>query len=65
MWIFYYIDLKTAPKKICFPWLEIQNKPSLAERETLHKQTKNCLFMAGSQHFSPGNIQFQLVYDRG
>ena len=21
--------------------------------------------MAGSQHFSPGDIQFQLVYDRG
>ena len=29
------------------------------------KQTKNCLFMAGSQHFSPGDNQFQLVYDRG
>ena len=35
------------------------------ERETLLKQTKNCLFMAESQHFSPGDIQFQLVYDRG
>ena len=34
------------------------------ERETLPKQTKNCLFMAGTQHFSPGDIQFQLVYDR-
>ena len=22
------------------------------------KQTKSCLFMTGSQHFSPGNIQF-------
>ena len=21
--------------------------------------------MAGTQHFSPGDIQFQLVYDRG
>ena len=31
MWIFYYIDLKTAPEKIRFPWLESQNKPSLAE----------------------------------
>ena len=31
MWIFYYIDLKTTPEKRLFPWLESQNKPSLAE----------------------------------
>ena len=31
MWIFYYIDLKTAPKKRRFPWLESQIKSSLAE----------------------------------
>ena len=31
----------------------------------LHKQTKNCEFMTGSQHFSPDDSQFQLVYDRG
>ena len=31
MGIFYYIDLKTAPEKRCFPWLESQNKTSLAE----------------------------------
>ena len=29
--IFYYIDLKTAPEKRRFPWLESQNKSSLAE----------------------------------
>ena len=40
-------------------------KLSYVIRETLHKQTKNCPFMAGSQHFSPGDIQSQLVYDRG
>ena len=34
-------------------------------KEMLLKQSKNCLFMAGSQHFSPGDIQFQLIYDRG
>ena len=28
-------------------------------------QTKNCPFMTGNQDFSPGDIQFQLVYDRG
>ena len=32
-------------------------------RETLHKQTKNCVFMTGSQHFSVDDIQFQLFYD--
>ena len=26
-----YTDLKTAPEKIRFPWLDSQNKPSLAE----------------------------------
>ena len=31
----------------------------------LHKQAKNCVFVTGSQHFSPGDIQFQLVYDKG
>ena len=31
MWIFYYIDFKTAPEKRRFLWLESQNKPSLAE----------------------------------
>ena len=31
----------------------------------LHKQAKNYVFMTGSQHFTPGNIQFQPVYDRG
>ena len=72
--LFYWLE--TAPEERCFPRLESQNKPSLAEtwlifgtrssreRETLHK-TKNCLFMAGIQCFSPGDIQFQLVYDRG
>ena len=29
------------------------------------KQTKNCVFMTGSQHFSQDDIQFQLVYGRG
>ena len=31
MWIFYYIDSKTALEKRRFPRLESQNKPSLAE----------------------------------
>ena len=33
------------------------------EKRYTSMQTKNCL--TGSQHFSPGDIQFQLVFDRG
>ena len=41
----------------------VQNQ--VVKREMLHKQAKNYVFMTGSQHFTPGNIQFQLVDDRG
>ena len=75
MWIFGYIDLKTAPKKRRFAWLESQNKPSLAETWLIWYKIKSWkrhptqadqkLSITGNQHFSPGDIQFQLVYDRG
>ena len=74
MWIFYYIDLKTALEKRRFPWSESQNKQSLAEtwliwykikswKRNVTQADQNCLFIAGTQHSSPGDIQFQLVYD--
>ena len=31
----------------------------------LHNQINNCLFITGSEPFSPGNIKFHLVYDEG
>ena len=31
----------------------------------LHKQAKNYVFMTGSEHFTPGNIQFQLQFMTG
>ena len=75
MWIFYYIDLKTALKKRRFPWLESQNKPSLAETWLIWYKIKSWkrnvtqadqkLSIYGTQRFSPGDVKFQLVYDRG
>ena len=67
---------KLPLEKDVSPKLKSQNKPSVAEilfvwykiksqRETLHKQAKNCLFMTKRKDFSPGDILFQLVYDRG
>ena len=41
MWIFYYIYLKTVPEKLGFPWLESQNKPSLAETWLIWYKTKS------------------------
>ena len=41
MWIFYYIDLKTALEKRRFPWLESHNKLSLAETWLIRYKIKS------------------------
>ena len=41
MSIFYYIDLKTAPEKRRFPWLESHNKLSLAETWLIRYKIKS------------------------